>query len=277
MATALTRPAPAAETSSAQPAARRKAGFGWASALWMGVLGLYFFVPLIATGIFSLWDGGTTYDFSSYVALFNTPQMWSSLALSVRLAIETVILTQLLLIPTVLFVALKAQKLRPALELISILPFVVPAIVLVAGLSALYHEPSWWVSSPEFMVVGYVVLALPYTYRSLDVGIRALDVRTLTQAAQSLGASWPQIFLQVIVPNLRSAILGATLLTLAIVLGEFTFANVLLFNTFAVFINFVGQTAGGQAAALSLFSFVITWVAMLGILLTGRGRATATP
>lgn len=270
MATTLeTVPAAAARPARRAKARGRLGPAGWA---WMAGVGLYFFLPLFSMGVFSLWAGGDRYDLGSYRAALESGPMWQSLLLSLRLAVETVLVTQLLLIPTVLFVALRASKLRPLLELISILPFVIPAIVLVAGLTALYTGPSWWVSNPEFMTVGYVVLALPYTYRALDVGIRALDVSTLTQAGLSLGASWTQIFLRVIVPNLRSAIIGATLLTLAIVMGEFTFANVLLFNTFAVYINYIGQTSGGQAAALSLFSFVITWLAMLGILLAGGRR-----
>ncbi len=47
----------------------------------------------------------------------------------------------------------------------------------------------------------------------------------------------------------------------------------LLFNTFAVYINYIGQTSATQAAALTLLSFLITWIAMLGVLVTGRGQA----
>jgi putative spermidine/putrescine transport system permease protein len=64
------------------------------------------------------------------------------------------------------------------------------------------------------------------------------------------------------------------LLILTIVIGEFTFASVLLFHTFAVFINDTGQNAITEAAALSLFAFLLTWLLMLGVLLTGRRGAT---
>lgn len=270
-----------ARTARRKPASATGVGFGgW---VWIAIVAVYFFTPLVATALFSLWAGGTRYNLDAYGALIRNPDMWASLWLSVRLAIYTVIITMALLIPTVLFVRLRAPKLRPLLELISILPFVIPAIALVQGLTGLYSAPDallplplWFVSSPEFMVIAYVILALPYTYRALDVGITALDVHTLTQAAQNLGASWPQIFARIIIPNLRTAILGATLLTLAIVLGEFTFANILLFNTFAVYINYIGQTNGTQAAALSLFSFFVTWIGMLGILSSGsRGQVQA--
>ena len=48
---------------------------------------------------------------------------------------------------------------------------------------------------------GYTMLALPYMYRAVDTGLRAIDVATLTEAAQSLGAGWLPIIARVILPN----------------------------------------------------------------------------
>ena len=63
-----------------------------------------------------------------------------------------------------------------------------------------------------------------------------------------------QIVRLVVLPNLRPALIGSLLLTLAVVIGEFTFANVLLFRTYAVFINQIGQHEATEAAALSVAS-----------------------
>lgn len=236
------------------------------------LIGLYFFVPLISTGAFSFWEGGNRYGFRAYIALVHEQQLWQSLGLSLRLAIETILVGLVILVPAVFWMNLRVQRLRPLFDFVSVLPFVVPPIALVAGLTALYRGPSWFVGTANYLVVPYVILALPYTYRALEVGMRALDLRTLTEAAQSVGAGWFAIMFRVIVPNLSTALIGAALLTIAIVMGEFTFANILLFNTFAVYINYIGQTAATEAAALTLLSFLITWLAMLGVLLTGRGQ-----
>jgi putative spermidine/putrescine transport system permease protein len=242
---------------------------GWATIV---IAALYFFAPLVITGVFSLWEGRSRYGFAAYRGLLADGEMWSSLLLSFRLSIETIALGLVLLLPAMIFVHLRAPRLRPLFEFISALPFVVPAIALVAGLTALYTGPDWLIGTPNYLVIPYFFLALPYAYRALDVGLSALDLRTLTEAGQSLGASWPQILFRVVLPNLVSAMLGAILLTLAIVMGEFTFANILLFRTFAVYITDVGQSAVTEAAALTLLSFAITWGAMLGVLATGRGR-----
>jgi putative spermidine/putrescine transport system permease protein len=234
---------------------------------------LFFLTPLVVTALFSLWQGGNKYGFSAYDAMLHTAGFWNSLFLSLRLAIETILLSFVLMVPAMIFVHLKAPKLKPLFEFISNLPFVIPAIALIDGLTTLYTGPSWLISTPNYLVIPYFFLALPYAYRSLDVGLSTLDVRTLTEACQSLGAGWGQIIFMVLLPNLRTALVGAILLILTTVIGEFTFASVLLFHTFAVFINDTGQNAVTEASALTIFAFLLVWLFMLGVILTGRKSA----
>jgi len=247
----------------------KRVGAGW---IVLGLASAYFLVPLAMTVAFSLWQGGGSYGLASYRVLLGRPELPSSLLLSVELAVVTSALLVVLLLPAMIFMNLFAPRLRPVFEFVAALPFVVPAIALVAGLTALFTGPEWLVGSPFYLVIPYFFLALPYVYRSLDVGLRALDLATLTEAGQSLGADMGQIIRLVVLPNLRPALIGSLLLTLAVVIGEFTFANVLLFRTYAVFINQIGQHEATEAAALSVASFLITWAAMLGVLLAGRGQ-----
>lgn len=240
---------------------------GW---LILALAVIYFIGPLVLTVIFSMWEGQGRYGFSAYWTLLERPKIVSSLLTSVYLSLTTCAALVLLLVPAMVFMNLYAPRLRPVFEFIAALPFVVPAIALVAGLSALFTGPEWLIGTPFYLTIPYFFLALPYAYRAIDVGIRSLDLTTLTEAGQSLGADLGQIIRLVVLPNLRSALVGSTLLTLAVVMGEFTFANVLLFRTFAVLINEVGQNAPTEAAALSTLSFLITWLAMAGVLLAGR-------
>lgn len=237
------------------------------------IAGLYFIVPLVMMVVFSLWEGNGHYGFSAYRDLLVLPALPSSLMLSVELALTTVALLVVLLAPAMIFMNLYAPWLRPLFEFIAALPFVVPAIALVAGLSALITGPGWLIGSPFYLVIPYFFLSMPYAYRAIDVGLKSIDLTTMTEAGQSLGASMGQIIRMIVLPNLRAALIGSTLLTVTVVMGEFTFANVLLFHTFAVLINEIGQHAATEAAALSTLSFLITWMAMLGVLVVGRGQA----
>ena len=116
------------------------------------------------------------------------------------------------------------------------------------------------------------VLLLDEPLSALDAGFRSIDVHTLTEASQSLGASWPRTLFTVILPNIRAAALAASFLTLAIVMGEFTIANLAAFHTFPIFLQYVNESQGFPAAALTLMSFGITWAAMASLLVFGRRR-----
>ncbi len=241
---------------------------------WLLLGAAYFVVPLAATAEFSLKGGLSRYSFAAYSSFLDDPQFRETFWLSFKLALETIAISLVLFVPTVYYVHLKLPRLRPVMIALSLLPFVVPPVVLVVGLLGVYRgAPEWFIAKPEgFLVAGYVVLSFPFIYWSLDAGFRAIDVHTLTEASQSLGAGWRTTLARVILPNIRAAALAGAFLTLAVVMGEFTMANLALFNTFPVYINYIGETKAYPAAALSIVSFAITWIAMLGLLFVGRGR-----
>jgi putative spermidine/putrescine transport system permease protein len=242
--------------------------------VWLLLAAAYFLIPLVATLLFSLRgvQTGKCCSSAAYSTVLHDPQFRSTLWESFKLALETIAVSLILFVPTVYWVHLKLPKLRPLLAGLALLPFVVPPIVLVVGLLDVYRgwSPDWYYRTPQFLVAAYVVLAFPYVYFALDAGFRAIDVHTLTEASQSLGASWRTTLGRVILPNIRVAALSGALLTLAIVMGEFTIATLSAFHTFPTYIQYVNETKAYEAAALTLISFGITWAAMLGILVAGR-------
>ena len=109
-------------------------------------------------------------------------------------------------------------------------------------------------------------------YRAVDTGLRSIDVQSLTEASQSLGAGWvadPRR--QVILPNLRVALLSGAFLTLAIVVGEFTIANFLARPAFGPYLSLLGGNTPYEPAAVALISFGLTWIAM-GFIAVARAR-----
>jgi putative spermidine/putrescine transport system permease protein len=249
---------------------------GW---VWLGLGAAYFFIPLAATLEFSLKEANG-YGLSSYRQILDDPQFRDLLWVSFKLALGTIVVSLLIFIPGVYWVHLRVPRLRPLVEFLSVLPFVVPPIVLIVGLLYVYNVnwvPIWFLESTRFLVPGYVVLSFPFMFRALDVSFRSIDVHTLTEAAQSLGAGWGRTLFKVILPNIRAGALAGSFLTFALVMGEFTMAHIALFNTFPTYINYIGQTQANPAAALTIISFGLTWLALLGILFVGRrtGRAVA--
>jgi putative spermidine/putrescine transport system permease protein len=161
-------------------------------------------------------------------------------------------------------------------EFITLLPLVIPAIVLVFGYLRIYNSSSWLPLTANerttdlLLMFSYVTLAMPYMYRAVDAGLRAIDVRTLTEAAQSLGASWGTILLKVILPNVQVAVLSGAFLTFAIVIGEFTMASLLDRPAFGPYLQLIGANRAYEPAALAIITFGITWACMALIQVLGR-------
>jgi putative spermidine/putrescine transport system permease protein len=251
---------------------RRRRGAPWAWIVFiMGFL--YFFLPLLGTFAFSMRSQPL---FSAYAVVAEDPQFAATLLYSFVIGIITIIVSIALIVPTAYWVRLKLPALRPYVEFITLLPFVIPPIILVFGLIRSYSGGPLPLAGSDtgsdiLLVAAYVVLSLPYMYRAVDTGLRAIDVRSLTEASQSLGASWSTILVRVIFPNLRVALLSGAFLTLAIVVGEFTIATFLGRHAFGPYISLLGGNKAYEPAAVSLISFGLTWIAMGVIAVIGRG------
>lgn len=247
--------------------------------LWL-LLGLaYFTIPLLATLVLSFRSDQTAKccTLANYDYILSDPAFWRTIKVSFIVSLETIVLTLVLLVPTVYWVHLKVPRLRGLIGFLALVPFVVAPIILVVGLLDVYRgTPQWFYGEPYgFLVAAYVILAFPYMYFSLDTGFRSIDVHTLTEASQSLGAGWPTTLLRVILPNIRAAALAGSFLTFAIVMGEYTIASLSQFQVFSVYVQYINQNKAYPAAAVTLLAFGITWAAILALAAVGRGGRTA--
>src|SRR5216683_544207 len=152
---------------------------------------------------------------------------------------------------------------------------IVFAYLRIYNISSLLPMTASERATDVLLTFSYVTLALPYMYRAVDTGLRAIDVRRLTEAAESLGASWPTILFRVIFPNVRIAVLSGAFLTFAIVIGEFTMASLLDRPAFGPYLQLMGANRAYEPAALAIIAFVITWACMGLIQLFGRGARAA--
>jgi putative spermidine/putrescine transport system permease protein len=245
------------------------------------IMSLYFLIPLGATFYWSLRGKKDVLGFEAYRKLFADTNFLPSFSQSIINAVATIFLSLLIVVPTAYWVTLRLPKLRSIVEFISLLPFVIPAVVLVFGIILLYSRPPllWtatYNSSRVVLICIYVALSFPYMFRSVDNGLRAIDVRALTEAAQSLGANWPTILLQVIFPNLRTALLSGALLTFAIVIGELTIALYMAQHTLGPYMSDLTRSKVYEPSAMAIVSFAITWAAMGLIQLVTGGQAQTT-
>ncbi len=247
---------------------------------WIAVIlgSLYFLIPLVATFEFSLRLKRGEYSFEAYRIVFADPVFQQAFVHSLVLAAVTIVIGIVIVVPAAYFVQLRLQKLRPLVEFITLLPLVIPAIIIVFGYIRMYNTSSVLpltstaVGTDVLLSFGYVALALPYMYRAVETGLRAIDVRTLTEAAETLGASWFTTLTRVILPNIRAAILSGAFLTFATVIGEFTFSSLLNRPTFGPYLQLIGAKRAYEPAALAIVAFAITWACMGLMQILGNAR-----
>jgi putative spermidine/putrescine transport system permease protein len=254
---------------------RRKRMRGSPAAWLVFIVGtLYFTVPLVATIEYSLRPVPFG---AAYTNILTDPAFYASFVYSFVAGLVTIAASLLLLVPTAYWVRLRVPRLRPVIEFITVLPFVFPATILAFGLIRIYSAKPFVLTATDLgsnvlLICSYVILTLPFMYRAVDTGLAVMDVRVLTEAAQSLGAGWPRIIWSVIFPNLRLALLSGAFLTLAFALGEYTLASFFARPAFGPYIFELSQIKPFEPASATIISFAVTWLAMVAVALVGRGR-----
>jgi len=229
------------------------------------VLGAFFLVPIGA--MFEFSTRGVTEEaprtLNAWLTIAQTPDLVAAIFASLALAVLTSLGMLLLLVPTMIWVRLRLPHLSRVIEFLCLLPLTIPAIVLVAGLAPIYLWMNLNISDSILtLAFVYLILVLPYAYR---------------EAARSLGANWGTVMLRVIVPNMSVAILNACLLSVAVVLGEFTIANLLNYVNLQVAIALLGRANATVSIAVAVASLMFAFILLVILSFFGRPRTRVEP
>jgi putative spermidine/putrescine transport system permease protein len=262
----------------------RRSGASVARAVILVIILGFLLVPLLSMVEFSTRGDYGARSLDAYAQIFSYPNMVDGIITSLEIAALTVFGMLALLVPTMVWTVVRVPRMRRVVEFLCLLPLAFPAIVLVVGIAPMYR----WMgqnlgavgASPLTLALIDIILVLPYSYRAIDSSIRSIDTATLADASRSLGATWPQAILQVIVPNLRGGILSASVLAVALVLGEYTISSLLSFNTLQVVIFLLGKRDPYVSVAVSFGALVFAYILLFVISRfapgsTNRGQRTA--
>lgn len=263
---------------------RRAPIWAW---LTVALAGVFFALPMLAMARFAfqrmpvallgrrtLLDGWTL---DGLLEMFRDPEFLPALWLSLRIVFLTVCLTLALMVPTAILVNTRARRYRSLVEVSTLLPYVVPPIALVVGAGGAFRDLAPWFLRSDFSLVPfYAVLAMPFTYRTIDTGLRSIDLPILFDASRSLGASNVRIAVNVLLPNIRSSIFGAAFLTTTVVLGEFTIASLLLKPTLPIYMSYSQGRNPQGALGLAVVMLLLTTLLFFGTARLGvRRRKTS--
>lgn len=246
------------------------------------LIGAFFVIPLISTFLYTVLLKDGSWTFERWTALFDPAAsavikpIWTGLGNSLVLAGIAVAIVLLLLAPTMILVNLRFPKLKPLFEFTVLLPISIPAIVLVVGLAPIYLQIGRTLGTGTWtLAFAYGITVLPFAFRSIQASIDAADLRTLAEAARSLGASWPVVVLKVLAPNMRQGLLSASLISIAVVLGEFTIASLLNRQVFQTALVVVNKQDAYAPAIFTLLALAFCFLLLLLIGRAARGNRKA--
>ena len=248
------------------------------------IIGVVFIVPILALVQFSLRvgqpvKGVQAYGFQHFIDVFSPANestydvLYQGIQNSLIIALFTVIIILVLLLPAMILIELQYPKLRRVMEFICLIPITIPTVVLVVGFIPAYQTVAKiFGATPYTLCFAIGVICLPYAFRPIAANLAAVEVVTLSEAARSLGASWASVIWRVILPNLRRGILSAVLLTVAVVLGEYTIASFLSQTTFQVGIFQISQTDPYASAIFTVLALLFVFVLLVIIGRLGNVR-----
>jgi len=241
------------------------------SALLLLVIGILIALPLVGAAEFSLRDGGRNkHSFKSYTWIFQQEDFFTNAMTTLEITIVAVLVTFILMVPTVAWLHIYGKRYIKFVEILTVLPLIIPVVALATG--AQLALPGWLQSTKYVLSMMYVVLAMPFTFRALDIGMRGVQLEILVAAGRNLGAPWRAVILKVITPVILPSIFAALFLTVALSLGEFTLAQLLHWTTFPTWVAVAAQGNILGATALSVGSLLTAWVLLFSFTFFDRKK-----
>ena len=150
-------------------------------ALTLLILGFFVFLPMLSAFEYSIrtpLTGG--YGWTHYIWAVTEDDFFHYILRSMWLAGVTVLITLFVLVPTLTWLHLSNSKVRGLIDGISLLPLVIPVVAFAVGAQIAF--PEFVQNTVLELPFLYFVLALPYAYRSLDIGLNSIPLKTITEA-----------------------------------------------------------------------------------------------
>lgn len=244
-----------------------------------------FLFPLYSLFRFAFWPTAQTHGFTmQHLTRLTDPgqsylysQLFEGIRNSLVIAIVTVVLMVVFLLPAMILAELRFRRVRQVLEFVCLLPISIPTVVLAVGFVPVYQR-IWTItgSVPWVLAFAIGIIVLPYAYRPIRSNMAGLDMVTLSEASRSLGAGWLQTVWAVILPNMRRGILSSALITVSVVLGEYTIASFLTQNTFQTALALLQQSDPYVAATFALGALLLIFLllALIGAIGSFSGSRT---
>ena len=154
-----------------------------------------------------------------YEKLFQNMSVWGSYRISLIIALTSTFIVLILATLAAYAIVRYRFKFKSVFISLMLAPMLIPAVI--TGISMLLYYNFLSVPSGMFtVVIGHVVLSLPYAAMIITARMQGFDVHQ-EEAARNLGASDLTTFRKILMPYLMPGLIGGGLFALTISLDEF--------------------------------------------------------
>lgn len=251
-----------------------------AKPVFLLLFAFYMLIPIAATYLFSVavrWDRSVLpegYTVDWYLQTVRHPYFLITLKNSFVLAFYTVVANLLLIVPAAYFAHSRLPQTKILIDVLTILPFGIPRVILALALVTVYTIPVV-ARSPFLLVCACTVFSMPYMYRPVANALEAIDLRTLNDAAMLQGANSRQILYYIIGPNIMNGIVSGSLLVYSAIFAEYTLARLITgarFKTLPVLLVEFTRRDGRVASSITVVAFTVALLLSLAIIVLARAN-----
>lgn len=208
-----------------------KQSTNWYSKLFLGLVMLFFYAPIIYVVIFSFNSSKSLTNFTGfslqwYEKMFNDRTIMESVYVTFAVAILATVISTVVGTITAIGLNKSNKIMKEAITQINNLPMMNPDIVTAIGFLLLFAS---FKIQTGFMtlLLSHVVFCIPYVILSINPKLRALD-ENITEAALDLGCTPFQALTKVIIPQIQPGIIAGALIAFTMSIDDFVIS---LFTT----------------------------------------------
>ena len=255
------------------------------------ILGAFLLYPLLVMALRSVSGEDAAFSLSIYADTLTNPRYFQAFWFTALLAVTSTLLALLVCVPAALYIEGGSSRARRVAAVLLTVPLSLPGIVIGffvilgfgrTGVVTDALEAMTPLRNPQIaytfwgLLLGYVYFQIPRVVLVVRGAVSQIS-DDVVNAARTLGASPWRVYLEVILPALRPALVSASSLSLATAFGAFGTAATLSRGIRVVPLEiaalFTERFEPERAAALSIVLGVITVTLLLGVGRLG-GRET---
>lgn len=248
-----------------------------------GLFLLYTFLPICSVLLFSLagkWTGTIlpeVWSVEAYINIASNPEFWGALGRSLIMGVSVSVIDIFVVLTALLGVTLMdGDRAAGWMEMVAIIPLALPGVTLALG-SVLFYGKVMPVllGTPALLILTAAAFGIPFVFWTLQNAFRNMPVRSMYEAACTMGATTPQFIIRILMPNLRSGMLAAGIMAFTSAFNDYALTLMITgagWNTLPLMQSNYAKIDGHQTNAIAIVSIVITFVLAVSVARIKRSR-----